>query len=160
MHLLQRRKMLLHSFLLSSGNTGIWRKEFEKLSKTCLHLFPFIYLAIHLTNGRFCGRETETTAIADLKFLPYRSTNKSIWIITCSVAQSCPTLWDIMGCSPPGSSVHGISQARTRSGLPFSLPVNNNNSRQKFDCWHNVMVSLNTFTVKLFAKYHQSIPLK
>ena len=28
------------------------------------------------------------------------------------VAQSCPTLWDPMDCSPPGSSVHGIFQAR------------------------------------------------
>ena len=26
--------------------------------------------------------------------------------------QSCPTLWDPMDCSPPGSSVHGILQAR------------------------------------------------
>jgi len=25
-----------------------------------------------------------------------------------------------MDCSPPGFSVHGISQARIRSGLPFS----------------------------------------
>ena len=24
------------------------------------------------------------------------------------VAQLCPTLWDPMDCSPPGSSVHGI----------------------------------------------------
>ena len=28
------------------------------------------------------------------------------------VAQSCPTLSDLMDCSPPGSSVHGIFQAR------------------------------------------------
>ena len=28
------------------------------------------------------------------------------------VAQSCPTLSDPMDCSPPGPSVHGISQAR------------------------------------------------
>ena len=28
-------------------------------------------------------------------------------------AQSCPTLCDPMDCSPPGSSVHGILQART-----------------------------------------------
>ena len=28
------------------------------------------------------------------------------------VAQSCPTLWDPMGCSPPGSSVRGVFQAR------------------------------------------------
>ena len=29
-----------------------------------------------------------------------------------SVAQSCPTLSDLMDCSLPGSSVHGIFQAR------------------------------------------------
>ena len=28
------------------------------------------------------------------------------------VAQSCPTLCDPMDCSPPGSSIHGILQAR------------------------------------------------
>ena len=28
------------------------------------------------------------------------------------VAQSCPTLLDPMDCSPPGSSIHGILQAR------------------------------------------------
>ena len=30
----------------------------------------------------------------------------------CLVAQSCLTLWDPMDYSPPGSSVHGILQAR------------------------------------------------
>ena len=30
----------------------------------------------------------------------------------CMCAQSCPTLCDPLDCSPPGSSVHGISQAR------------------------------------------------
>ena len=29
-----------------------------------------------------------------------------------SVAQSCPALWNPMDCSPPGSSFHGIFQAR------------------------------------------------
>ena len=39
----------------------------------------------------------------------------------CSVAQSCPTLWN--PCSPIGSSVHGISQTRIYwSGLPFPPP--------------------------------------
>ena len=32
--------------------------------------------------------------------------------IESEVAQSCPTLSDPMDCSPPGSSVHGIFQAR------------------------------------------------
>ena len=30
----------------------------------------------------------------------------------CLVTQSCPTLWDPMDCSPPGSSIRGIFQAR------------------------------------------------
>ena len=33
--------------------------------------------------------------------------------------QANPTLWDTMDSSPPGSSVHGILQARILSGLPF-----------------------------------------
>ena len=38
------------------------------------------------------------------------------------VAQSCPTLCDSMDCSPPGSSVHGILQARILewAAIPFS----------------------------------------
>ena len=32
--------------------------------------------------------------------------------IESEVAQSCPTFSDPMDCSPPGSSVHGILQAR------------------------------------------------
>ena len=32
--------------------------------------------------------------------------------VLCLVAQSCPTLCDFMDCSPPGSSVLGILQAR------------------------------------------------
>ena len=31
-----------------------------------------------------------------------------VWV--CVGAQSCPTLWDPMDCSPPGSSVYGIIQ--------------------------------------------------
>ena len=30
----------------------------------------------------------------------------------CAWGQSCPTLFDLMRCSPPGSSAHGIFQAR------------------------------------------------
>ena len=36
-------------------------------------------------------------------------------------AQSCPTLSDLMDCSPPGSSVHGIFQARVLEWLPKFL---------------------------------------
>ena len=37
------------------------------------------------------------------------------------VAQSCPTLCDPMDCSPAGSSVHGILQARIMEWVAISL---------------------------------------
>ena len=38
------------------------------------------------------------------------------------VAQSCPTLSDPMDCSLPGSSVHGILQARVLEWVPSPSP--------------------------------------
>ena len=38
------------------------------------------------------------------------------------VIQSCLTFCDSIDCSPPGSSIHGIFQARYWSGLPFPSP--------------------------------------
>ena len=40
----------------------------------------------------------------------------------CSASQSCPTLYGPVGCSPPGSAVHGIFQARILEWLPFPPP--------------------------------------
>ena len=40
------------------------------------------------------------------------------------VAQSCPTLHDPMDCSPPGSSVHGIFQARVLKWGAIALKYN------------------------------------
>ena len=41
------------------------------------------------------------------------------------VTQLCPTLHDPVDCSPPGSSVHGILQARTLEWVDISLiPTN------------------------------------
>jgi len=37
------------------------------------------------------------------------------------LAQSCPTLCDPMDCSPPGSSVHGIFQARILEWVAISF---------------------------------------
>ena len=39
------------------------------------------------------------------------------------VAQSCPTLCDSVDCSPPGSYVHGILQARNGVGFHFLLQL-------------------------------------
>ena len=37
------------------------------------------------------------------------------------VSQSCPTLWDSMDCSLPGSSLHGIFQARVLEWVAISF---------------------------------------
>ena len=50
--------------------------------------------------------------------------SKTFWseVKWSKVTQSCLTLWDPMDCSPPGSLVHGISQARMLEwvAIPFS----------------------------------------
>ena len=38
------------------------------------------------------------------------------------VTQSCPTLCNPMNCSPPGSSVHGILQARILEWVVIPFP--------------------------------------
>ena len=49
------------------------------------------------------------------------ATSQSFLIIRCSCAQLCPILCDPMDCSPPGSSVHGILQARTLEWAAISF---------------------------------------
>ena len=48
-----------------------------------------------------------------------------VYVCVCMCAQPCLTVLDPMERSPPGFSVHGISQARIRSGLPFPPPGDN-----------------------------------
>ena len=42
-----------------------------------------------------------------------------ICYMLCLVTQSCPTCCDPMDCSLPGSSVHGIPQARILEWIPM-----------------------------------------
>ena len=62
--------------------------------------------------------------ICNLKGGMYREGRKEIVLTICTYAcsftQLCPTLWDPMDCRPPGSSVHGISQARILEWVAIS----------------------------------------
>ena len=42
--------------------------------------------------------------------------------VCAKLLRSCPTLCDPVDCSPPGSSIHGISQQEYWSGLPCPPP--------------------------------------
>ena len=48
--------------------------------------------------------------------------NLTFFDIDIEVAQSCPTLCDPMDCSLPGSSVHGIFQARILEWVAIPSP--------------------------------------
>ena len=52
------------------------------------------------------------------------------------VAQLCPTLWDPVDCSPPGSSVHGILQARILEwvAISFSRGFSQSRDRTQVSC--------------------------
>ena len=52
------------------------------------------------------------------------------------VAQSCPTLCDPMDCSPPGSSIHGLLQARIleRPAVSFSSGSSWPRDRTRVSC--------------------------
>ena len=49
------------------------------------------------------------------------------------VAQSCPTLSDPMECSPPGSSVYGIFQARVPESGAIVFSTSAHNKEQLFE---------------------------
>ena len=49
----------------------------------------------------------------------------------CSVAQSCPTPCDPMDCSPPGSSVYGIFQARILEWIAISSSTGSSQLRDR-----------------------------
>ena len=50
-----------------------------------------------------------------------KKTSKNMIEGESEVAQSCPTLCDPMECSLPGSSVHGILQARVLEWVAISF---------------------------------------
>ena len=54
------------------------------------------------------------------------------------VAQVCPTLWNLMDCSPPGSSVHGILQARILEWV--AIPFSRGSSPPKGGAWVSCFV--------------------
>ena len=77
----------------------------------------------------------------------------------CSVTQSCPILWDTMDCTPPGSSIHGISQARILkySGILEWVSISFcSGSSLPMD---QICVSSISFTGRQIPYHHQGSPI-
>ena len=83
------------------------------------------------------------------------------------VTQSCPTLSDPMDCSPPGSSIHGIFQARVQecgaiafsAMVAYEMPKLHNTSNQlppgakrgeEVVSWVQIHVCLTSFVLSLY----------
>ena len=89
------------------------------------------------TEGGLCGRDPHTSLLllppcprdGNRELLPephFPSAHSwSAQTGKVKVVQWCPTLCDPMDCSPPGSSVHGILQARILEwvAIPFSRGI-------------------------------------
>ena len=75
-----------------------------------------------LTNTKVLCFRTLNLKIAELRFGPRKSQWEGMLF-----SQSCLILWDLMDCSPSGSSVHGIFQARILAWvtIPFSRDLPN-----------------------------------
>ena len=112
-------------------------------SLTSHRLLPFVFLGFldshhalincnsHGASGRRRGYRsllsltTEAGALAGLPPLFQCACLPAEWL------QSCPTLCDPVDCSPPGSSVHEIPQARILEGL--AMPSSRGSSRPRME---------------------------
>ena len=88
----------------------------QTLNRYCWKLDTDILKLIQKNQGTL-GKEDsmEGDAWPDSEIYQYVALTKIMWCVcmcACSVAESCLTLCNLMDCSLPGFSVHGISQAR------------------------------------------------
>ena len=63
----------------------------------------------------------EEQQLEKLGLLNLRSPPDGFAVVIVLVAQLCLTLCDPMDCSPPGTSIHGISQARILERIAISF---------------------------------------
>ena len=103
---------------------------------------------ITINCGKFWKRwEYQTTRPASWEI--YMQVRKQQWELDMeqqfsSVAQSCPILWDPINCSPPGSSIHGIFQARILEWVASSSSKGSSWSRD-WVCASNVSSTADRF---------------
>ena len=83
------------------GKTGLWLRE----SQQCL------------PKWRYYSSSQNFDCLLLLSKI-YKNKRKVKW---SEIAQSCPTICDPVDCSPPGSSIHGTLQARTREWVAISF---------------------------------------
>ena len=102
---------------LSHTYTIIINKEDEGKHLEVMHLFT----AETVVLVSWAGTDPQTHQAAFAKCAQLSVGHTYLSETDSEIAQSCPTLRDPMGYSPPGSSVHGIFQAVTLEWVAISF---------------------------------------
>ena len=98
--------------IMASGPISSWQIVGERVETVT----DFIFLGYKITAVGDCSHEIKRCLLLGRKAMT------NLVSMSVLVAQSCPTLCDPMDWGPPGSSVHGIFQARILElvAIPFS----------------------------------------
>ena len=123
-----KRHVLLGRKATTNLDSMLKRRDITLLTKDLLvkaMVFPVVMygcklllMLSHVSHVRLCA--TPSTAAHQAPPSPGKNTEVGChFLLQCmkmksesEVAQLCPTLCDPVDCSPPGSSIHGIFQAR------------------------------------------------
>ena len=122
-----------YSFCIAHDQFQGWRGRRGNGWRPCtwlLHLWPITYLEMYkagrkpssFTSSAFCPKSQKLDS-----FVIYSS---------LKVAQSCPTLCNPVDCSPPGSSVHGVLQARILEWVAISFSRGSSRPRDRTQVSH------------------------
>ena len=109
------------SFLVLHSTASL-QKEERALHWPCSRMHLWEYSGNNQSHFERLGLGDFSKDCAQPRILTERPPLNWEGSVLCLVAQSCPTLCDPMGCSPPGSSVYGILQARVLEWVATSSP--------------------------------------
>ena len=100
-----------------------WLGSFVDVVVVCLVYVVNCLISVQLLlySGKNINKKIIFCGYLSVECLIYSYTFNNVHI--CSVAQSCSTLCDPMDYTPPGSSVHGIFQARILEWVAISYPT-------------------------------------
>ena len=99
--------------IMSSGPITSWQIDGDTVET----VVDFIFLGSKITVDGDCSREIKRHLLLGNKVM----TNLAATATAAKSLQLCPTLWDSIEGSPPGSPVPGILQARTLEWVAISF---------------------------------------
>ena len=118
------------------GKGGILTKPYSLIS--CLHLRHLDFMVFYLPGFQFPKHKGYWALSFKRAVGPWtsRKSFKAVAVHACLVTQMCLTFCDPMDCSLPGSSVHGILQARILEwvAMPSSWGSSQPTDRTQVSC--------------------------